>query len=82
MEGVQSQGVGGCLKHFAANEQEWQRMVVYTLVDERTLREIYLAAFEPAVRRARVWSVMSAYNRLCGVYCCEHPWLLGKVLRG
>ena len=81
IEGVQSQGVGASLKHFAANEQEWQRMVVDTLVDERTLREIYLAAFEPAVRRARPWTIMSAYNRLLGVYCCEHEWLLGRVLR-
>ena len=109
IEGVQSQGVGASLKHFVANEQEWQRMVVDTLVDERTLREIYLAAFEPAVhlspqppalalsprpkpkpkpkprtnqvRRARPWTVMAAYNRLLGVYCCEHEWLLGHVLR-
>ena len=50
-------------------------------MDERTLREVYLAAFEPAVRRARPWTVMAAYNRLGGVYCCEHEWLLRQVLR-
>lgn len=79
--GIQSQGVGACLKHFAANNQERGRMFVDTVVDERTLREIYLRGFEIAVRRAQPWAVMCAYNRLNGVYCSEHDWLLNRVLR-
>ena len=78
IDGVQSRGVGASLKHLVANEQEWQRMVVDTLVDERTLREIYLAAFEPAVRRARPWTVMAAYNRLLGV---RHTLRAGDSVR-
>ena len=79
--GIQSQGVGACLKHFAANNQERARMFVDTLVDERTLREIYLRGFQIAVERAQPWAVMCAYNRLNGEYCSEHDWLLNQVLR-
>lgn len=79
IEGVQARGVGTSVKHFAANNQEFQRMRVDTRVDERTLREIYLPAFECAVTRAQPWTIMAAYNRLNGLYCTEHPWLLQKV---
>jgi len=78
---VQAQGVGVSLKHFAANNQETKRMLIDTVVDERTLREVYLTGFEVAVREARPWTVMCAYNRLNGTYCSEHPWLLTQVLR-
>ena len=80
--GIQSRGVGACLKHFAANSQEHARMVSDSVVDERTLRELYLAPFEHVVRHARPWSVMTAYNKLNGVYCSESEWLLREVLRG
>lgn len=82
VRGIQSRGVGACLKHFAANSQEHARMVSDSVVDERTLRELYLAPFEHVVRHARPWSVMTAYNKLNGVYCSEHEWLLREVLRG
>jgi beta-glucosidase len=82
VEGVQSRGVGCCIKHFVANDQEFERMTISAEVDERTLREIYLRPFEVAVQRARPWAVMSAYNRLHGTYCSEHRWLLTEVLRG
>lgn len=82
VRGIQSRGVGACLKHFAANSQEHARMVSDSVVDERTLRELYLAPFEHVVRHARLWSVMTAYNKLNGVYCSEHEWLLREVLRG
>src|SRR5699024_8593215 len=81
IKGVQSQGVGTSLKHFAANNQESWRMLNDSLVDQRALREIYLAPFERAIHRARPWTVMGAYNRLNGVYCCEHLELLGSILR-
>lgn len=82
VRGIQSRGVGACLKHFAANSQEHARMVSDSVVDERTLRELYLAPFEHVVRHARPWSMMTAYNKLNGVYCSEHEWLLRDALRG
>ncbi len=79
--GLQSQGVGASIKHFAANNQEYKRMNVDTLVDERTLREIYFASFETAIREAKPWTVMCAYNRLNGTYCADNYRLLTEVLR-
>lgn len=79
--GIQSAGVGACVKHFAVNNQEANRLVVDAVVDERTLREIYLAGFETVVRRARPWAVMAAYNRVNGEYCCDSRRLLTSILR-
>jgi beta-glucosidase len=82
VEGVQSRGVGTSLKHFAVNNQETNRLSVDAVVDERTLREIYLSAFEAAVTRVHPWTVMCSYNRVNGVYASEHRRLLTEILRG
>lgn len=81
IKGVQSEGVGTSLKHFAANNQEHRRMSVDAVIDERTLREIYLASFEGAVKKSQPWSVMCSYNRLNGEYTSESEFLLTKILR-
>lgn len=81
VDGVQSQGVGTCIKHFAANNQEVDREYIDAIVDERTLREIYLKVFEIAIRKAEPWAVMTALNKVNGNYCSENPWLIDKVLR-
>lgn len=81
IKGVQSKNVGVSVKHYAANNQETRRMSVDTLVDERTLREIYLKAFEIAVRQAQPWTLMCAYNKVNGTYCCENEFLLNTTLR-
>ncbi|GAB3250531.1 glycoside hydrolase family 3 C-terminal domain-containing protein [Kineosporia babensis] len=81
VQGLQSQGVGASVKHFAANNQETERMRVSAEVDERTLREIYLPAFEHIVKTAQPATIMASYNRLNGVYVTENHWLLEEVLR-
>jgi len=82
IRGVQSRGVGACIKHFVCNDSEFERMSISSEVGERALREIYLAPFEAAIKEARPWSVMAAYNRLNGTYASEHPRLLTEILRG
>ena len=82
INGVQSEGVGTSIKHFAANDQETRRLSVNSRVDERTLQEIYLPAFETAVKKARPWTVMCSYNRLNGAYASENKPLLTDILRG
>lgn len=81
VEGIQSAGVGACLKHFAVNNQESHRFVVDAVVDERTLRELYLAGFEHAVRASRPWTVMASYNLVNGEHATEHQRLLTEILR-
>ncbi|WEK43414.1 MAG: glycoside hydrolase family 3 C-terminal domain-containing protein [Candidatus Sphingomonas colombiensis] len=79
--GVQGKGVGVSLKHFAANNHETNRFFVDSIVDERTLREIYLSAFEMVVKRADPWSVMASYNKVNGTYASENRWLLTDLLK-
>lgn len=81
IEGVQSAGAGTSLKHFAANNQENERFRGSSVVDERTLREIYLPHFENAVKKAQPWTVMCSYNRLNGTYASQHHHLLTEILR-
>jgi len=81
IRGVQSQGIGTSLKHFAVNNHESHRFVVDAVVDERTLRELYLTGFEIAVRESAPWTVMCSYNLVNGTYASEHRHLLQEVLR-
>ena len=81
IDGVQSHHVGTSIKHFAANNQELNRMSCSSEVDERTLREIYLPAFETAVNKSQPYTVMCSYNKINGTYSSENPWLLTEVLR-
>lgn len=82
IDGVQARGVGCAIKHLVGNDQERDRTEISVDVDERTLREVYLPAFETAVRSTGVWAVMTAYNRLHGIHCSEHAGLLQELLRG
>ena len=79
--GIQSGGVGTSVKHFAANNQETDRMRTNARIDERTLREIYLSIFERIIERARPATLMCSYNRINDVYSSENRWLLTEVLR-
>ena len=81
IDGVQSRGVGSSLKHFCANNQEYRRLTVNANVDERTLREIYLASFEGAVKQSKPWTVMCCYNKVNGEYGSENSYLLTDILR-
>ncbi len=81
IQAVQSRNVACAIKHFAYNDQETDRHEIDAVVDERARRELYLPPFEAAVRRAGVWAVMAAYNRVDGRYCSEHPGLLTGLLR-
>ena len=81
IEGVQSQGVGATVKHFVANDSEYERMTISSEVPERALRELYLLPFEAAVCEAGTWAIMSAYNKVAGEWCSENPGLLTTILR-
>ena len=81
IEGEQAQGISSCAKHFAANNQEYERNSINEIIDERTLREIYLPAFRAAVREAGVLTVMGAYNLINGQHCCENAHLLNEILK-
>ena len=82
IQGIQSRNVGTSIKHFALNSQEHRRMSSSSDADARTMREIYLPAFEMAVKEAQPWTVMCSYNKINGVYASENPWLLTELLRG
>ena len=81
VEGLQGEGVGASLKHYAVNNQEHRRMDVSAEVDERTLREIYLLAFEQVVKTANPWTVMASYNKVNGTYASENRYLLTDILK-
>lgn len=81
IRGIQSHGISACVKHFAVNNQEERRMSIDTIVDERTLREIYLTAFEIAIKEGKTKTVMSAYNMLNGAYTNENIHLMREILR-
>lgn len=81
VSGIQSQGVGACLKHFAGNEQETRRFMINAVIDDRTFHEIYLAPFKMAIEDANPWTMMGAYNRVNGPFACESEHLLETILR-
>lgn len=81
IDGLQGAGISATMKHFAGNESEIERTTISSEIDERSMREIYLLPFEAAVKRAKVWAIMSSYNKINGTYAAENQWLLTKVLR-
>jgi beta-glucosidase len=81
INGVQSQGIGTSLKHYALNNQEHRRMTTDSIVDERTLREIYLTGYEIAVKEAQPWTLMCSYNRINGTYASDHKYLMNDILK-
>ena len=82
VKGIQSQNIAACVKHFAVNNQEIERGRVSVNIDERALREIYLPAFKASITEGNAWTIMSAYNKIRGVYCSENSYLLQKILKG
>jgi beta-glucosidase len=82
IKGLQSGGVGACIKHFVCNDSEFERLSISSEVGERALREIYLRPFQIAVREAKPWAVMSSYNRINGTYASENSYLLLDILKG
>ena len=82
IKGIQDKGKGACIKHFVANDQEYERKSMSSEVDERTLREIYLEPFRIAIRNSNPWAVMSSYNRVNGTYACENDHTLLDILKG
>jgi len=82
VKGIQSQNIAACVKHYAVNNQEVERGRVNVNIDERALREIYLPAFKASITEGNAWTIMSAYNKLRGVYCSENDYLLNRVLKG
>ncbi|TFG18994.1 MAG: glycosyl hydrolase [Promethearchaeota archaeon] len=80
VNGVQSQKIAACVKHYVANNQEHERFKVSAEIDKRTLHEIYLRAFEDVVKKANPWSIMACYNKVNGIYGCENPYILQNVL--
>ncbi len=81
IKGIQSQGAGACIKHFVCNDSEFERKSISSEVRERALHEIYLYPFRAAIREAKPWAVMSAYNRLNGTFCSENSYLLIDILK-
>jgi beta-glucosidase len=81
VKGMQSQNIAACVKHYALNNQEAERGRVSVEVDERALREIYLPAFKACITEGNAWTIMSAYNKVRGIYCSENDYLLRKILR-
>jgi beta-glucosidase len=81
INGIQCQGIGTSLKHYTANNQEYRRMVIDTIVDERALREIYLTGYEIAVKQAQPWTVMCSYNKINGTYASDHKKLMNDILK-
>lgn len=82
INGVQSQGIGTSMKHYAVNNQEYRRMAIDAIVDERALREIYLTGYEIAVKEAQPWTVMCSYNKINGTYASDHKTLMRDILKG
>jgi beta-glucosidase len=82
VKGLQSNNIGASLKHYACNNQEINRSRSSSVLDERTLREIYLPAFEAVVKEAQPWTVMTSYNKINGTYASEHPKMLKEILKG